>query len=136
MKTFAIISVLLAALAIGGCTSVGQTVAHKVAEPVLGLAVEDAVSTLMWIESQVADSQISAIDAELAMACPKAVLSLHTLRMSMEEAEAPDGFKGLIYFGTIKKYGGTERDMVVRGVTETAATCLPLLPYTKLRDLF
>ena len=131
MKTFAIISVLLAALAIGGCTTVA-----KVAEPVLGLAVEDAQSTVTWIDAQVFEGRLSAVDAELALACPEAVLSLHALRMSMEEAETPDGFKGLIYFGTIKKYGGTERDMLVLGVTETAATCLPLLPYTKLRDLF
>ncbi len=131
MKMLAIIGVVLSALIIGGCTTVA-----KVAEPVLGLAVEDAQATVTWIDTQVAAGKLSASDAVLAKACPEAVLALNALRASMEEAETPDGFKGLIYFGTIKRYGGTERDLIVRGVTETASTCLPLLPYTKLMDLF
>ena len=122
---------LLAALATGGCAVVSKATA-----PVLGLATEDAQATIAWIDEQVAAGTLTAQDAELAKACPEAVLALSALREGIAEAETPDGFKGLIYFGTIKKYGGSERDEVVRAVTQTAASCIPLVPYTKLRNLF
>ncbi len=129
MRNLYIIGTLLASLFIAsGCSAI----ASKVAEPVLSLASEDATATLAWIDGQVEAGNLSETDATLAKACPEAVLALNELRAVIANAEAPDGFKGLIYLGTVKKYGGGERDLVVRSITQTAASCLPLVSYDRL----
>lgn len=132
LRSFSIVGALLATLFLSsGCATVA-----KITEPVMGLAVEDAKATLVWIDEQVAAGNLSPEQAEMAKACPEAVIALNVLREGMAEGETPDGFKGLIYFGTIKKYGGTERDALVRHITDIAATCSPLLPHTKLMEIF
>ncbi len=132
MKKLQIVAAALAILFLAsGCTAV----ASKVAEPILNLAVEDATATLAWIDEQVEAGNLSETDAVLAKECPLDVLALDKLRTGIAEAEEPDGFRGLIYFGTLKRYGGSERDVVVRGITQTAASCLPLLSHDRLQLL-
>ena len=127
---------IIAALAVLFLSTGCATIAGKVAEPVLNLAAEDATATLEWIDTQVAEGNLSMTDAVLAKACPDAVIALDELRKGLAAVETTDGFKGLIYFGTIKSYGGGQRELVVRGVTDVAARCLPLVSYKRLLGLF
>ncbi len=112
------------------------TVVGKVSDPILNLAGEDAAATLVWIDEQVLAGNITPEQEVLAKLCPQSVLELNALRVGMEASGEPDGFRGLIYFGTLKKYGGGGRDVVIRSVTAVAANCLPLVPYERLRILF
>ncbi len=132
MRKLQIVAAALAVLVLAS----GCTVVSRAPGPILSLASKDATATLTWIDDQIAAGNLSETDAALAKACPGAVLALNELREKLAAVEAPDGFKGLIYFGTVKKYGDGQRDLVVRGVTEVAASCLPLVSYRRLLGLF
>jgi len=121
---------LLFAMAFVGCTSipVQQTVA-KIAKPVLGLAAEDAATTLAWIDLQVTDGRLSITNAALAKQCPQAVADLAAYRDQMEAQKEVPGKKGLIYLATSIKYGATlSKQQVMDKVRTIIATCADLLP--------
>lgn len=98
---------------LSGCATgldVPGTVAEKIAAPltkaVFGLAVEDAKTTLAWVEAQVKAGALGADDAKLAKACPQAVLDLSALREKLiNPPSVPTGFKGVIYNATLVKFG-------------------------------
>ena len=106
-------AIMLMAGGLAGCATgldIPGTVAKKIAAPltkaVFGLAVEDAKTTLAWVEAQVKAGALGADDAKLAKACPQAVLDMSALREKLvNPPSVPTGFKGVIYNATLVKFG-------------------------------
>jgi len=138
MKT-RILALVFGAFLLSGCTipTIAGKVAATVAKPVLGLAVKDAATTLAWVEREAASGRLSTSDAELAKQCPEAVLALDTLRAQLEAgAEDPEGFKGLIYYGTLERFSqGPQAEISLR-LEQLASTCIRLIPADKLPLIF
>lgn len=128
---------LVLALLVGGCTTVVSTVAGVVAKPVLGLAVKDARTTLSWVDREVEAGRLASTDAEAAKQCPLSVIALDELRSRMAAgATTEEGFKGLIYYGTLNRYGGGVQAEASRYLSDLAKACLPLIPAEKLIRVF
>ena len=136
--TLAVIFLFLA-LFVGGCsvTTVVSKVAGVVAKPVLGLAVKDAKTTLAWIDREVKADRMLPIVGEDAKKCPLSVIALDELRNRMAAgATAEEGFKGLIYYGTLNRYGKGVQTEASRHLSNLASSCLPLIPAEKLMKVF
>ena len=128
---------LFLALFVGGCATVVSKVADVVAKPVLSLGVADSQTTLAYIEREVAAGRMSAIDAEAAKQCPLSVIALDELRTRMTaEAITEEGFKGLIYYGILNRYGKGVQDEASKYLEQLASSCLPLIPAEKLMKVF
>ncbi len=128
---------------LGACS--GSTVINKIApkvasvvvKPILGLAVRDAKTTEKWIDSEVAAGRLPAADAEAAKRCPDAVIALDALRTRMAERKTEvDGFRGIIYFGTIRQYGRGIQAEASQHLKQLAQDCLPLIPAERLMTVF
>ena len=131
------IMVLFMILFISGCTTVVSTVAGVVAKPIFGLAVKDARTTLSWVNREVESGRLASIDAEAAKQCPLSVIALDELRSRMAAgATTEEGFKGLIYYGTLNRYGKGVQDEASRYLSDLASSCLPLIPAEKLMKVF
>ena len=127
----------LVLLFLTGCTTVVSTVAGVVAKPVLGLAVKDARTTLSWVDREVEAGRIAPVDAEAAKQCPLSVIALDELRNRMAAGATTDeGFKGLIYYGTLNRYGKGVQAEASRYLSDLASSCLPLIPAEKLMKVF
>lgn len=124
---------------LGACTPIGviETVASVVAKPILGLAVKDAKTTLAWVDREVEAKRILPVQAEAARRCPEAVIALDALRTRMSEGTADvKGFRGLIYYGTLNRYGQGVQAEAGRHLEQLAQSCLPLIPAEKLIKIF
>ena len=140
------IMVLFMILFISGCTTVVSTIAGVVAKPIFGLAVKDARTTLSWVNREVESGRLASIDAEAAKQCPLSVIALDELRSRMaagarqneieDRATAEEGFKGLIYYGTLNRYGKGVQDEASRYLSDLASSCLLLIPAEKLMKVF
>ena len=120
-----------------GCATIGSKVAAVVAKPVLGLAVKDAKTTLAWVERETEAGRIAPIDAEAAKKCPLSVIALDELRNRMAAGATTDeGFKGLIYYGTLNRYGKGVQAEASKYLEQLASSCLPLIPAEKLMKVF
>ena len=130
----------VAAFAIlGACTpmQVIEKVASTVAKPVLGLAVKDAQTTLAWVDREETAGRLAPVDVDLARKCPEAVLALNVLRERMSEGTARvETFRGLIYYGTLNRYGRGVQAEAGRYLQDVATACLPLIPAEKLMKIF
>lgn len=130
--------VILTAL-LTGCasTAVVKKAASVVAKPILGLAVKDARTTIAWIDREQKAGRLAPADVGQAKKCPEAVLALDALRRRVTEATTKEaGFKGLIYYGTLNRYGrGVQAEATVN-LKELAEGCLPLIPAEKLITVF
>lgn len=122
-------------LLIAGCASQqvladGKAAVGKaIVKPVMGFAIEDAQTTIAWINEQVRVNRLSAVDAEQARRCPRAVLSVAELRELFETGAAVEGRKGLIYLGTVSRFGGPTMERELRGkLAELIAACGELVP--------
>lgn len=143
LRYIPIVAVL--ALVLGGCTAaqiatspvVGK-IASVVAKPILGLAVKDARTTMAWVEREAAAGRLSEANVALATQCPSAVLALDALREQLagENVEELEGFKGLIYFGTLERFGQSPQEDVALGIEELAGSCIRLIPAEKLINIF
>ena len=143
LKNIALIAVM--AIFLGGCTVadlvtspiVGK-VAGVVAKPILGLAVKDARTTLAWIEREMAAGRILLSDVVLARRCPDAVLALEEMRAQLtgEGVEELEGFKGLIYFGTVGRFGQSPQNDLALRFAELSNSCIRLIPAEKLIRVF
>ncbi len=131
------IIVLILMLFTAGCVNpVGQVVSF-VAKPVLGLAVKDAETTLAWVDREEKAGRLASVDADRARACPESVVALDALRARMSESTAEaKGFKGLIYYGTLNRYGKGIQAEASRYLSQLARDCLPLVPAEKLMGIF
>ncbi len=123
--------------ACSGSTVIGK-VASVVAKPVLGLAVKDAQTTLAWVEREVEAGRMPPEIAGLAKRCPESVIAIDDLRKRLAEGtEKVDGFRGLIYYGTLNRYS---RDGVQGEASanfkQFADACMPLIPAEKLIKVF
>lgn len=128
---------LLGACLGGSGIGVIEKVGSVIAKPVLGLAVKDAKTTEAWIDIEVAAGRLSAVDAEAAKRCPRSVIALDALRSRMSEgAGKVDGFRGLIYYGTLNRYGQGVQAEASRHLKDLAQACLPLIPAEKLMGVF
>ncbi len=133
--------VLIMAMGIfaSGCTAVGVigTVVDVAAGPVLGFAAKDAKTTLQWVEREEAAGRLTEVSATSAKLCPLSVLALDDLRAKLKVSlEDPEGTKGLIYYGTVKKYGrGTSEDVSLQ-LQQLAIHCVRLVPSSRLLSLF
>ena len=131
---------LLAALfLLPACTGIGviEKVASVVAKPILGLAVKDAKTTLAMIEREEKAGRWPPVDVELAKKCPQAVIALDALRTRMSEGTAAvDGFRGVIFYGTLNRYGRGVQAEAGRYLQDVATACLPLIPAGKLMKIF
>jgi len=131
------IMVLALALFTSGCVQTIGTVASVVAKPVLGLAVKDARTTLSWVERELQAGRLAPVDAEAAKKCPLSVIALDELRTRMAAgASREEGFRGLIYFGTLNRFGKGPQAEASRHLSNLAAACLPLIPAEKLIRVF
>ena len=140
-KAAAARSLALAAafLLLGACTPIGviETAVSFVAKPILGLAVKDAETTLAWVDREVEAGRLAPVYADLAKKCPEAVIALDALRTRMSEgASNVKGFRGLIYYGTLNRYGQGVQAEAGRYLEDVAQACLPLIPAEKLMKVF
>jgi len=134
--TLAVIFLFLA-LFVGGCAQAIGTVASVVAKPVLGLAVKDAKTTLRWVESELQAGRLAPVDAEAAKKCPLSVIALDDLRSRMAAgASQEEGFRGLIYYGTLNQFSKGPQAEASRHLSDLASACLPLIPAEKLIRVF
>ena len=141
LKYIPIIAVAL--LMLGGCTvaevvtsPITSRVAGVIAKPIFGLAVKDARTTLTWIEREVAAGRLAERLAPLAQQCPNAVIALDEMRAKLagEGVEELEGFKGLIYFGTIGRFGQSPQDDLAMRFEELASSCSVSVPITPCAD--
>ena len=131
------IPIAFLALFLGGCTAVASKVISVVARPVLGLAVEDAQTTLAWVEQAAAAGNLEEMEADLARRCPQAVLALDALRRELEATnEEGEGFKGLIYYGTRNRFSQGSQARAMLYLQNLASSCVPLIPAEKLIRVF
>lgn len=124
---------------LGGCSGIGviEKVTSVIAKPILGLAVKDAKTTLLWVEREVEAGRLLPIVAEAAKKCPEAVIALDALRTRMSEgASNVEGFRGLIYYGTLNRYGQGVQAEAGTYLKQVAQDCLPLIPAEKLMGVF
>lgn len=125
----------LLAVVLAGCAGTDLTgdvkvkVIGAIAKPVFGFAMEDAQTTLNWIDEQVRVNRLSAVDAAQARRCPLAVLSVAELREVFESSTGVKGKKGLIYLGTLNRFSGptVERELRAK-LVELIAACGELVP--------
>ena len=139
MNRYISIIAILLALGLSACTGIGviEKVASVVARPVLGLAVKDAKTTLAMIEREEKAGRWPPVDVELAKKCPQAVIALDALRTRMSEGDSKvDGFRGLIYYGTLNRFGQGVQAEAGRYLEDVAQACLPLIPAEKLMKIF
>ncbi len=139
MKIAYFIAAFFALAVLNACTSfdVIDKVVSTVAKPMLGLAVKDAETTLAWVEREVEAGRLAPVDVDLARRCPEAVIALDALRARMSEgASNVKGFRGLIYFGTLNRYGQGVQAEAGRYLEDVAKSCLPLIPAEKLMKVF
>jgi hypothetical protein len=131
MMTYLKLALLgLIALGLASCTVVGT-----VAEPVLGLGVKDANTTLAWVDQQVTAGRMTVEDAVIAKQCPNAVIALDTLKESLKPLpEASEGFRGVIYYGTLSRFGQGPDDLIKDHLKEIVNTCTHLVPSEKIVD--
>ncbi len=124
-------------LVLGGCVGIAEKVASTAAKPILGLAIKDARTTMAWIDREEKAGRLTPADVAQAKKCPEAVLALDALRNRVTEATAKQkGFKGLIYYGTLNRYGrGVQAEATVN-LKQLAEGCLPLIPAEKLIRVF
>ncbi len=128
-------------LILGGCVGIAETVVEKVvltaARPILGFAVKDAKTTLVWVEREESTGRLSPIDAASARKCPESVLALDALRARVKEKTAETkGTKGLIYYGTLARYGKGVQAEASQELVQLAESCVVLIPAEKLIKLF
>lgn len=132
--------VLMLAFVLGGCTAatvVGGKIAAVAVKPIFGLAVKDAETTLAWVDRELEAGRLPAVDEEFARRCPEAVLALDALRARLEGAEEDvEGFKGLIYFGTLNRFGRSPQEEAATHFQRLAGACFPLIPAEKLIRIF
>ncbi len=133
--TAAILLLLLA----GGWGCASMPIEHALAtltKPILGLAQEDAATTLAWVDQQVKDNKMDAATALLAKACPQSVADLAAYRDQLGAKTEVPGRKGLIYLGTTIKYGvTTSKAQVMAMVRVLIASCADLLPIEQVLGL-
>lgn len=132
LQTF--LCALLLGLLLVGCETVSDNVVAKATGGVvLDLAVKDAETTLLWVQSEEDAGRLVPADAILARQCPNAVIALDALRAAVTASlDNSDGFKGLIYFGTLKKFSmGTQNDLVAK-LQEVVTACAGLIPLDRL----
>jgi len=132
MRNWSMPIVVVAALMLGGCAG---NIVGAVAKPVLGLAVKDAQTTKRWIQDELAAGRLSLADATLARGCPDAVLALDALRAQFEgiaDTTGAEGFKGLIYLGTLNRYGQSSKEQATLLLQDLIASCAPLVPADRL----
>ena len=131
-----VMAAFLAAFFLGGCTFVGEKVAGALAKPVLTFAVEDAKTTNLWVDREVAAGHLDEGEATLARLCPNAVLALDALRTSDKDAATVEGKKGLIYYGVVAQFTKSIKDKAVALVKQMMGACAPLVPVEKLLGMF
>lgn len=119
-------------LMLGGCA----TIAEWIGSPFLNLAGQDAQATMKWIDTQEKAGNLSPANVIRAKRCPQAVLELGEMRKQLAETVKEDGFKGVIYFGTIGKYGSGLKDEITDKLKEAARECISLVPVEKLIGIF
>jgi hypothetical protein len=133
------LALVVALLFLGGCTipTIIDKTVSVVAKPVLGLAVKDAQTTLAWVEREEKAGRLLPVVADAAKKCPEAVIALDALRTRMSEGAAGvEGFRGLIYYGTLNRYGQGVQAEAGRHLEQLAQDCLPLIPAEKLMGVF
>ena len=126
-------------LLFGACTPIGiaEKVVSVVAKPVLGLAVKDAQTTLAWVDREVEAGRLAPVDVDSARRCPESVIALDALRTRMADGTSKvDGFRGLIFWGTLNRYGAGVQAEASRHLKDLAQACLPLIPAEKLIKIF
>lgn len=137
MHTTLVIMWVFLALSVGGCTTIVGTVAGVVSKPILGLAVKDAKTTLLWIDHELKAERMLPIVAEAAKQYPLSVIALNNLRDRMAAgATAEEGFKGWIYYSTLTRYGRGVQAEASKYLERLAKACLPLIPAKKLIKVF
>lgn len=124
---------LFLVLLLAGCGGLQETLTKAIVKPltkpIFGLAVEDAKTTLAWVEAQVVAGGISAQDAELARSCPNAVLEIATVRDKLLNPPDIPGFKGLIYDATVARFGTPSGIAQAKAAAvKVLAACMELAP--------
>ena len=120
-----------------GCVGIAETVITTAAKPILGFAVKDAKTTLVWVEREESAGRLSSVDAISARRCPKSVIALDALRAQVQEETAETkGTKGLIYYGTLARFGKGVQAEASRELAQLAESCVSLIPAEKLFKLF
>lgn len=133
------IGMVLLAFILSGCvsqgigpdTKIGKLIVRKViVDPILGLGVKDAETTLTKIETW---THLSPERKAEAKACPTSVVTVvNDLRSYLEvedEEKSVEGTKLAIYFMTVKKFGpeGTPVSQLRSEFKEMIETCVMLL---------
>ncbi len=117
--------------------TVVKTVVLKAAKPIFWFAVKDAKTTLVWVEREQSAGRLSSVDATSARRCPESVLALDALRARLKEKTAETkGTKGLIYYGTLARYGKGVQAEASQELVQLAESCVVLIPAEKLIKLF
>lgn len=131
---------LVLMLVLSGCTTasvVGGKIAAVAVKPIFGLAVKDAETTMAWVDRELEAGRLPAADEEFARQCPEAVLALDTLRARLESAkEDVEGFKGLIYFGTLNRFGRSPQEEATTHFQRLVGACFLFIPAEKLIRIF
>ena len=138
MNRYRTIAVIIVAIFVSGCAeTVVKRIGPMLAKPIFGLVVSDANSTMKWIEREEAAGRLSEVNVVLAKQCPEAVLALDKIRTQVRKrSDSSKGFRGLIYLGTLARFGQGTRTEVTTNVRKLMDTCPSLIPIEKLIGLF
>jgi len=128
------------ALGLGGCAELlmlggggaagaaGAYFGPKFLQPIAGFAAADARTALAWIEAEEKAGRLSAEKATQARACPTAVVALDNAKLAAMAEPSVEGTKGLIFHGTVRKYGPDHEAEMQKSVTMILTACRDLIP--------
>lgn len=107
-----------------------QKLIGAVMDPIKDFTVADARTTLAWVDQAEKAGQINGDQVKEARICPEAVIAMSEFISGLEGEKSPEGAKGLIYLGTVKKYSaGGDLARKIRGMALTVAfSCAHLVP--------
>ena len=149
MKNRSRFFVLATLLLLGGCStaaldikkfdvgSVPRRVLEVLVDPIKDFAMEDAKTTIKWIDLKEKSKDLMPAQAQEAKICPESVLSLDKLVSGQVKAgDEVEGAKGLIFYGTVQKYGAGAsgkkfEDQVKEQALKVVAECGKLVPAEK-----
>jgi len=107
-------------------TTVVAKIAKKVIDPVLGFAIEDANSTIVYINEH---PTMTEEEKDKARICPDAIIAVASLRDQLDVAasNAQKGRRGVIYFATKRQIDGDPRERLREQATIVAEKCIGLI---------
>lgn len=146
-KSGAALALLWCTIALTGCEPVmmlaagglaggaGGYFGRQLLQPVAGFAVADATTALAWINQEEKAGRLSPDKATQARVCPDAVVQLDTAKQAATQEPTIEGKKGLIFLGTVRKYGPDHDAEIQQSLSTILSACRDLVPVGQGRGL-